>query len=139
MNKKRRLLTLLCATILAACSPSMEREIELDGTRWKLQNMKDHELLGSTSITLEFGGSEIRGSAGCNSYGAEYTVQARNGIAIRSIERTLEACIEPEGVMQQEEQYLRILCDVTSYQAEGEGLAFWDEQGRILLQYERMP
>jgi heat shock protein HslJ len=139
MNKQPLFLALLCTIVLSSCcAPSVGKEIELDDTRWKLQSMKDQELLANTLITLKFRGSEITGSAGCNSYGAEYTTQSRNSFAIRSTWRTVEGCIEPEGVMQQEEQYIRTLGDVTSYRVGSEGLVFSDGQGKVLLQYERM-
>jgi heat shock protein HslJ len=136
---KLPLLTLLLAISLLACGASLEKEIELDGTRWKLQNMEDQQVLAGTTITLEFMDGQMKGSAGCNAYGAEYTIQARNGIAFNSIMRNLEACIEPDGVMQQEEQYLRTLWTVTSYRAEEDRLTLLDKRGKALLQYERRP
>ena len=139
MTRKLTTLALLLAIFLSACTPSTERAIELDGTCWMLKKMEDQQVLAGTVISLEFKDGQMKGSAGCNAYGAEYSIQARNGITFGSIERNLEACIEPEGVMQQEEQYLRTLWTVTSYQTEGEGLTLFDEQGKVLLQYERRP
>jgi len=139
MTRKLTTLALLLAIFLSACTPSTERAIELDGTCWMLKKMEDQQDLAGTVISLEFKDGQMKGSAGCNAYGAEYSIQARNGITFGSIERNLEACIEPEGVMQQEEQYLRTLWTVTSYQTEGEGLTLFDEQGKVLLQYERRP
>jgi heat shock protein HslJ len=139
MNKKLPLLTLFLALFLSACTPPTEREIGLDGTHWKLQNMEDQQVLAGTTISLEFRDGQMEGSAGCNAYGAEYAIQARNGINFGSIERNLEACIEPAGVMQQEEQYLRTLWTATHYQAEEDRLTLLDEQGKVLLLYERRP
>jgi len=139
MIKKQIFLTFLISIILAACAPSIESEIELDGTRWKLQNIKGQELLAATTITIELRGNKIVGSAGCNSFGAEYSTQTRGDFTIHEIARNMEDCIEPEGIMEQEEQFIRTLGDVTSYRAEGDGLVFLDEQGNILMQYERMP
>ena len=139
MTKKLTLLALLLPIFLSACTPSTVKEIELDGTRWILQNMEGQQLLAGTITTLEFMDGQMKGSAGCNSYGAEYTIQARNGITFGSIARNLEACIEPEGVMQQEEQFLRTLWTVTSFRTEGEGLTLLDEHGKVLLHFERKP
>jgi heat shock protein HslJ len=119
--------------------PSTENAIELDSTRWKLQNLENQQVLPGTTITLEFKDGQMKGSAGCNSYGAEYSIQVRNGITFGSIARNLEACIEPEGVMEQEEQYLRALWTITSYRLEEDRLTLLDEHDKALLQYERRP
>ena len=139
MTKTLTFLALLIVIFLSACKPSTESAIELDSTRWKLQNLEDHQVLPGTTITLEFRDGQMKGSAGCNSYGAEYSIQARNGITFGSIVRNLEACIEPAGIMEQEEQYVHALWTITNYRAEEDRLTLLDEHDKALLQYERRP
>lgn len=81
----------------------------------------------------------MKGLAGCNEYEAEYEIQSGNTISYGEIMRNIEACLEPDGVMQQEEQYLRILWSVASYRTEGGRLILCDDQGNAVLQYGRMP
>ncbi|MFC1899364.1 META domain-containing protein [Chloroflexota bacterium] len=85
----------------------------LEGTIWILtfygEQMNLTNVLDGSQITATFSSEgEIRGSAGCNSYFAGYSTES-GGITISQIANTEMFCIEPEGVMDQETQYLGIL------------------------------
>lgn len=138
-SRKLTLFALLLPIFLCACASSPETEFDLDGTSWILQTLEDHQVLAGTTITLEFKDGRMKGLAGCNEYEAEYEIQSGNTISYGEIMRNIEACLEPDGVMQQEEQYLRILWSVASYRTEGGRLILCDDQGNAVLQYGRMP
>jgi len=97
---------------------------DLEDTKWILEsygepgNQKD--ILTDTEITAEFVSPEgaVKGSAGCNSYFGSYEVEG-NQISIPGpIAVTEMYCMEPEGVMEQERQYLEILQAAQSYSVE---------------------
>ena len=80
----------------------------LDGTSWVLYAYRKTKPITGTTITLEFTERGFRGSAGCNSYSGGYQVRGDN-ITVSEIASTLMACMEPEGIMEQEQAYLSIL------------------------------
>jgi heat shock protein HslJ len=74
------------------------------------------EVLDGSEITAIFDGdkSQINGSAGCNNYFGSYQV-SDDKLTIMDLANTEMSCLEPEGVMEQENQYLRILRTVVGY------------------------
>ena len=76
-------------------------------------------VLDGTGITIIFNSTEgqVKGSAGCNSYFGGYEV-SNNNLSILQIGNTEMYCMEPEGVMEQEEQYLKALRAAESYKVQ---------------------
>ncbi len=96
----------------------------IEDTDWVLQsygefgNLKD--VLTDTEITAEFVSSDgtVEGSAGCNSYSGSYEVKDSQLSIPGPIAATEMYCQEPEGVMEQERQYLELLQAAESYSVE---------------------
>jgi heat shock protein HslJ len=118
MNLKNWLLASLATMLvmaLAACSvigPSTEDP--LDGTSWVLVGYGLAAPLPGTQITATFENGEVRGSSGCNTYGGSYEVKGDN-ISVTEIFMTEMACMDPEGVMEQEQTYLEYLSGVATF------------------------
>jgi heat shock protein HslJ len=120
MSKKHigiTLLAVLILALLAACAgpagpaPGV---VELEGTRWVLDTLNGEPPVPGSEITLQFEDGNLGGSAGCNSYGGSY--EATDGrLSIPEIVRTEMACLEPEGVMEQEDAYLAALQSAAIY------------------------
>jgi len=93
----------------------------LEDTTWVLEaygkpgNLR--AVLEGSEITAIFDSAEgqVNGSAGCNNYFGGYQV-SNDKLTILDLANTEMACLEPEGVMEQENQYLKILGAVVSYQ-----------------------
>ena len=113
-----------------------EREYVLEGTTWALTLLKGDELIDGTAIEAEFTEGLIRGSAGCNQYGADYEVSSGKFV-VGMRESTLEGCIEPEGVMEQENEYLQLLQMSKSFEIVDDELKFYDENGEVGLVFTR--
>ncbi len=117
--KMKILVMLLLSSMIGLASCSYGSSIE--DTDWVLQsygefgNLKD--VLTDTEITTEFVSSEgtVEGSAGCNSYSGSYEVKDSQLSIPGPIAATEMYCMEPEGVMEQERQYLEILQAAKSY------------------------
>jgi len=100
------------------------KEVILEDMDWVLQsygeleNLKD--VLTDTEITAEFSSSDgtVEGSAGCNSYSGSYAVEDSQLSVPGPIAATEMYCEEPEGVMDQEQEYLEILQAAESYSVE---------------------
>lgn len=120
--KMKILVMLLLSSMIGLASCSYGSSIE--DTDWVLQsygefgNLKD--VLTDMEITAEFVSSEgtVEGSAGCNSYSGSYEVKDSQLSIPGPIAATEMYCMEPEGVMEQERQYLEILQAAKSYSVE---------------------
>ena len=88
--------------LLTACAEGESTPVDpLDGTSWVMFAYRKTKPLVGTEITTSFESGFVRGSAGCNSYGAPYQLDG-DRIDIGEIELTAMACLEPEGIMEQE-------------------------------------
>ncbi|MFC2038344.1 META domain-containing protein [Chloroflexota bacterium] len=80
-------------------------------------------MIKGSRVSAEFDGADkqVTGSAGCNHYFGGYTLDD-NQISISQIGNTEMACMDPEGVMDQEQEYLRLLGKAESFRIEDENL-----------------
>ncbi|MDV7398868.1 META domain-containing protein, partial [Arthrospira platensis SPKY1] len=76
----------------------------------------------------------MSGSAGCNRYHAAYVVEGAL-IAIQAPASTRMACAEPEGVMQQEQEYLNALPTAATYAIHGEQLELRTSEGALVASF----
>lgn len=139
--KSRTLIATLVilALMLTACGPTGnggEEPARLDGTSWVLQTMDGQAPLEGTTITAEFADREISGTSGCNSYFGDYTLDGKT-IELGMIGATEMACMEPEGVMEQETTYLETLRSVKEVELTGDQLEMVDDSGDVVLRFER--
>jgi heat shock protein HslJ len=122
-------------TMLTACG-GPDKGVDLDGTEWVLASLDGESPLKDTQITLAFEDGVAGGFAGCNAYGTQYTTD-RDALLIQMIESTAQACLEPEGVMEQESAYLDALWNVVSFQITENRLELMDGSGKVRLVYTR--
>ena len=100
---------LVIFVLLTACGGIKAADIE--DTDWSLDSINDSQLLPGTRVTLRFTAETLEGFAGCNRYGATYSLKGSQ-FKIPEISSTAEGCLAPEGIMDQEETYLNILSGV---------------------------
>jgi heat shock protein HslJ len=87
----------------------------LDGTSWVIVSLEDKAPLPGIEVTAVFERGKLHGFSGCNQFGGSYTVNG-DRIRISELQSTLMACIAPEGAMDQEQEFLRLLSASDSYQ-----------------------
>ena len=112
--------------------------VSLEGTSWRVTGYNDGRgvtslVLGS-EITATFDGENVAGSAGCNSYTASYTLDG-DEITVGPAVSTRMACMEPEGVMEQESAYLEALSAAATYELGRDRLTLYDGDGQILAMF----
>ncbi len=90
--------------------------------------------LPDVQVTAQFTGEAVRGSTGCNEYSVPYT-QDGEEIRFDSATSTKMFCAEPEGLMQQESDFLNAFGLVASYKIEGRMLNFYNAEGQTVLQF----
>ena len=105
----------------------------LAGTDWGLRSFNDGQgalviVLEGTEITATFAeNGTLSGSAGCNSYNTTYEIDGDNIIISSPMALTMMMCETPEGIMEQETQYLGALENSSIYRNLVAGLILLDE------------
>lgn len=111
----------------------------LEGTDWQLDTFINGEsassLLSGTQITARLEDGKISGSAGCNSYFAEYTLNGAR-LSFGPVAATKMFCNDPAGVMEQEAAFLTTLGKVASFRITGNQLELLDGDGMALLYFQ---
>jgi len=127
-TKNKFLLSMILIALLAAsCSAfNPTGTNDLEGSQWNLLYINKSTPLEGSTFTIEFEDGEVHGRSGCNSYFGEYTVKG-NEISFGMLAATEMACMEPEGIMQQEQEYLTFLSEVVTWSVEGEQLILKQE------------
>lgn len=116
----------------------------LAGTNWGLMTYNNGKgavtsALAGTDITAVFGdGGNLSGSAGCNSYNANYEVDGLK-ISIGPAATTRMACAEPEGIMEQEAAYLAALQTAARYEITGDELVLLNGEGARAAEFVARP
>ena len=106
-------------------------KIDLTGTKWVLVSNSGTNPLPDHEITLEFQeDGRMGGSAGCNSYGADYALQGVSFVPGMIIS-TMMACEEP--IMQHESSYLSALQSMQYFQLDTDQLLLVNPDGHYLL------
>ncbi len=134
MGKKKLLLSISLALVLVtgglvgctlstAATGSLEDITWIEDITWMLESYGEPEnlqaVLEGTEITAIFDSAEgqVTGSAGCNSYFADYEASGSE-LSILELAWTEMGCPEPQGILEQETQYLQALQAAESYKIE---------------------
>jgi heat shock protein HslJ len=111
MKTNHILLIFIMVIALSAClvgnSPALS---DLESNIWVLRSDAGNPLIEGSSISLQFTDGLISGNAGCNHYGGGFTVSGKK-ISFSDIYATEMYCMDPAGVMDQEQSYLSALRD----------------------------
>ncbi len=112
----------------------------LEGTSWQVISYNNGKqavtsvLIGS-ELTADFGtDGTLSGSAGCNNYNGGYEVDG-DKITIGPLASTMKMCNEPEGVMDQESQFLAALESAATYKIEGARLELRTADGALAADF----
>ena len=120
------LVVLIAALILAITGCSGSSSAELEDIKWILESYGDRDnprdVIEGTEVTATFNSEDDRvtGVAGCNNYFGGYEIN--DGLSVGMIGNTEMWCGEPEGRMDQETEYLKILQAAESYTVKGSTL-----------------
>ena len=115
---------------------------QLSGTSWTVlayNNGKEAvvSVLAGTTLTAVFGkDGTIAGSAGCNDYNGPVKASAPK-ISIGPLASTRKACADPDGVMDQESQYLAALETAATYHVQASRMEMRTTDGALVAQFRR--
>ena len=121
------------AVLLVGCGPADSASLE--GTQWLLTGLAGKPPLAGTEPSAEFSADEMSGSAGCNHYFGTYEVSGSD-FTIGAVASTEMWCMDPEGVMDQEQAFLAALASIASYRLADDRLELLDGAGSVVLAFE---
>lgn len=104
----------------------------LENTEWVLSMLNGHPPLPDTMPTVTFSQGRIGGSTGCNSYSGSYETRG-SSLTIKDTAVTEMYCMDPAGVMDQEQAFLSALGQVQSYRLTDGRLEMLDAAGNVIL------
>jgi heat shock protein HslJ len=116
----------------------------LGGSRWIATMINNGRggvasLVEGTVVTAEFGtDGRVAGSGGCNRFSGGYTLEG-DSLAIGPVASTRMACLEPEGVGQQESAYFAALARVSSWSFREERLQLRAADGALQVEFRPAP
>lgn len=114
----------------------------LEGTSWHATGINNgrqgvQSVVNGTLVTLSFGaGGDASGSGGCNHYSGHYEVTGSR-ISIGGIVVAAMNCAEPEGVVEQEQAYMKALGTASSMRFEGDRLELRTADGALAVAFVR--
>jgi heat shock protein HslJ len=103
----------------------------LDGTSWELMAYRKSRPIPGTTVTATFEDGQIHGSGGCNIYSGSYRVK-RDTISVSDLAWTEMACLEPDGVMEQETLVMGFLSDAQTFRLDEGQLQVFQFDGEAL-------
>ena len=115
---------------------------ELGGTSWIVTGYNNGKqavvsVMLDTTITANFGADgNLSGNAGCNEYSAPYQTTGPK-ITIGQGISTMKFCASPEGVMDQEQQYLAALQTAATYRIDGTTLEMRTADGALVASFQK--
>jgi heat shock protein HslJ len=114
----------------------------LEGTSWDVISYNNGRggvtsVIIGTEITANFAeDGQLSGSSGCNTYTATYESEDE-AISIGPPGLTRQFCAEPEGVMEQESEYLAALQTAATYRIEGNSMNMRTADGATVANFSR--
>jgi len=114
----------------------------LGGSSWQVISYNNGKeavvsVIIGTEITANFGeDGTMTGNAGCNNYSTKYETEG-DKISIGTAEFTEMGCLEPEGIMEQEQLYLAALETADTYKIEGMTMDMRTSEGSRVANFQR--
>jgi heat shock protein HslJ len=144
---------LLLSALLAACGTKATPTppdttgsgggTRLAGTQWMLTSLKGESLIEDTEINLYFEEAFLGGSMTCNGYGGgpdsgRYVATDDGALTLGEyFAVTVQLCLEPQGIMEQETAYIKALLSAETYRVVDGRLELGNGAGQIILVFAR--
>lgn len=116
----------------------------LAGTAWVVTGYNNGRqavvsVLNGTELTMEFSADgRVAGSAGCNRYTGSFSQDGKE-LGFGPTAATRRMCVEPEGVMEQEQQFLEALETVATARQEADRLELRTGDDALAVSLQQQP
>lgn len=104
----------------------------LEGETWVLRKYNGGEPLNDHQPTLQFEAGQVSGNTSCNHYEGKYQIKG-DTISIDSLSHTEMACLDSEGVMEQEQIYLELLGTAKRFELGNSVLTIFTDSQQTLV------
>jgi heat shock protein HslJ len=121
-----------------------EQVQELAATAWAVTGYNNGlqavvSVLRGSALTVVFAADgKVSGSAGCNHYSATYSTSGHN-LRIGQPAATRKWCPQPDGVMEQEDRFLRALASAATWRLDGDRLELRTAADALALSLRATP
>ena len=129
------LLILICFFMISSSScivnndelPSVSSAFE--DITWKLQYYRKSSAVEGVLATITFSDGKVNGSTGCNQFSGDYQVEGNDTgrLSISDLAITEMYCLEPAGLMDQEEFFFQTLSDAHRFEFSPDRLMIYQE------------
>ena len=115
---------------------------DLSGTSWVVTGYNNGKqavisVVNGSELTANFGADrKLSGSAGCNNFTSTYEIKDKS-VKIGPTATTRKMCASPEGVMEQETQFLKALETAATFSLDGSRLEMRSADGALTVTFER--
>ena len=139
--KKFVIWVFLCVSLLAMVLTACSTVESLDATSWGMASYRDAQgnltdILPDTIVTADFQADQVSGNVTCNNYSGTY-LSTGNKIKIGPLATTMRMCVGPDGIMEQEADFLSAMEAAAQYEIKGDTLEMLDNQGATILIFKR--
>jgi putative lipoprotein len=110
----------------------VEAPSTLEGPLWLLTQINGRQPLEGVNVYVTFENGKVSGSAGCNTFNGSYTSDAST-VQIGPLSTTRKACAEPAGIMDQENEFLKLMQAAATYSTANGMLTLNDANGAPIL------
>lgn len=117
--------------IVADTVQILEGPHPLVGSSWMLAVYNDQQPINGYQPTLSFEANRIAGNTGCNHFGGDFLIRD-DTITFESVHSTEMACLDPEGLIEQEQVFLETLRGVVGFSLTDEELVLIADADRYL-------
>ena len=104
---------------------------DLEGSSWTLDSYLSTNFIQGTIFQISFEGNLVRGNAGCNSFFGSYSTND-DQIKFGNLGMTEMACMETEGLMDQEQRLLAALAAGETFVLQDGSLKIFGTGGEAL-------
>jgi len=126
-------IAIILIILLSSCRGNETKvEDQLQGKTWVLTSYNDIQPVAGHHPILEFEADQVSGTTGCNHYGGTYQIDG-DSIHFEGVFSTEMACLEPDGLMDQEQIFLELLRTADQFQLTEHELTFYAASNPILV------
>lgn len=131
------IIIIIVSLLIGACGSDEANDdaaLSVEGTEWVLDELAGTPVPDGVEVTLEFDGTRVAGSGGCNQYSSDATFDNETVSFAGEIMSTAMACDEPASSI--EASYLEALPRVTGFVVEGDVLTLSDSDDQTILVFK---
>lgn len=132
MNKNLLIVLFFITLFLSSCGIlPINNNGSLNETAWTLVSYNGTALLSDSAMTAFFEDGDVNGSSSCNHYFGSYKIKG-DQIQIEGLGWTEMACMNPEGIMLQEQQLMSMFSESASFTIQGQVLQILTVSGEVM-------